>query len=207
MFHLGDCGSLAKNRPGGTGLCALAARSARLRAAPELVHVGNDTSGRTPAADVPGMRALNLVAGANATRAEDAAVVINAELVVGRIDIALRMQIIKAHMVDTMRHCQVLQFAMIVGDANGANMISLGEQQFQNHSPVFLQLRRACADYHSFLNSGRASCLQAVAAADFDQAQSASSDRRQAINVAQRWNRHSRLAGREEQCVLFARTD
>ena len=44
---------------------------------------------------------------------------------------------------------QRLQFAMAVGHAHGADVIALGEQQFQRHAAVFSQPFAVGLDVHA----------------------------------------------------------
>src|SRR5579864_6196318 len=80
--HFGDRASFLEERARGAHLHALAATGAGFRGSPRLVQIRNHLGIDAPSHNVPGMRALNLVADAQATRAQDAAVVVDDEALV-----------------------------------------------------------------------------------------------------------------------------
>ena len=79
------------------------------------------------AGDVPGVGPLDLVAGPHAAGAEDAAVVVDAEPRVADVDLASRVQVVVADVVDAECDRQVLELAVAVGHADRADVIPLGE--------------------------------------------------------------------------------
>ena len=85
---LGNGRALGEDGAGRARLEALAARGAGRRGAPGLIQVGDDPRLGAPAGDVPGVGALDLVAGPHAARAEDAAVVVDAESGMAQVDLA-----------------------------------------------------------------------------------------------------------------------
>ena len=82
------------------------------------------------------MRALDLVANADAARAENAAVVVQNEAGMRDIHRQPRVVVGEADVGEAERLRQRLQFAMAVGDADRADMVALDEQQLQRHQPV-----------------------------------------------------------------------
>ncbi len=100
--------------------------------------------------------AFDFVADAHAARAEDAAIVIQAEEVVGSVERELGIAIGNVDVRDA--HClsEALQFAVSVGDADGADVIALGEEHLDDHAPVALQAGGIGGDVHPFGDFGHA---------------------------------------------------
>ena len=86
LLPLGDRSALLEERAGRADLDALAAAGAGRRLAPRRPHVGDDAGVDAAAHHVPGVRALDLVADADAARAHDAAVVVDGEQRVAGVD-------------------------------------------------------------------------------------------------------------------------
>src|SRR5262249_46350170 len=86
LLHLRDGRPLAKEGPGRARLHAFAARGAAFRFPPWLIEIGDDARPMPAAGDVPRVRPLDLVADAHTARAHDAAVVVDAKLVMRDID-------------------------------------------------------------------------------------------------------------------------
>ena len=72
----------SNSAPGRADVHALAATCAAIGRAPGLCEVGDDLSIGPPPHDIPGVCPLDLVADADAARAQDAAVVIDGESLV-----------------------------------------------------------------------------------------------------------------------------
>ena len=81
---------------------------------------------------------------------------------------------------------QRLQFAMAVGDADGADVVALGEQQFQGHAAVFAQPLAVGLDVHAFGDLGGAGRQQLGNAGHFHQAEAAGADVIDAVQMAER---------------------
>ena len=107
--------------------------------APRLVEVGDNAGFAAAAGDVLGARALDVPADAHAPAAKDAAVVVHAE----ERDACHPPPISGSNNRSARGPCPGcrpgLQLAMAVGDADGADVVALGEQQFQRHAAVFAQ--------------------------------------------------------------------
>ena len=73
------------------------------------------------------MDAFDLIAYADAPGTQHATIVIDTEHLVRDIDRQVRVQILEAHVVHTLAHGQVLQFAMTVRNADRTDVVSLGE--------------------------------------------------------------------------------
>ncbi len=97
---------------------ALAATGAGLGIAPGFVQVGDDARVGPAAHYIPGVRAFDLAANADATRAEDAAIVIENEPIVGCVDCRRRVEIWEADVRHSVFGRQGLQFAMTVRNAD-----------------------------------------------------------------------------------------
>ena len=100
--------------------------------APLLVEIGDDDGVDAAAHHVPDVRAFNLSADADAAGAEDAAVVVDGEALVRGVDGELGVAIGQADVGQALLLRQGLQFAMAVGDADGADVVALGEEQLEN---------------------------------------------------------------------------
>ena len=82
--------------------------------------------------DVERVHAFNLVAGADAARAEDAAVVVHPEVLGGHVHRHRRIEVRVADAVDAVHVALVLQAAIaLVVLAHRADVIAFAEQQFQ----------------------------------------------------------------------------
>ena len=119
-------------------------------------------------------------------RAKDAAVVVHAEQPMGRVHAPFRKVIIVAHVVHAQAVGQRLQFAMAVGHAHGADVIALGEQQFQRHAAVFSQALAVGLDVHALGDFRRAGGQQLGDAGDFHEAQAAGAQVINAFEMAER---------------------
>ncbi len=82
------------------------------------------------------MGALDFVAGTDAAGAEDAAVMVEDEGWVGGVDVVLGVEVGEADVGDADLIGEVLEFAVAVGDADGADMVSFGEEELDDHFPV-----------------------------------------------------------------------
>ena len=96
----------------------LAAGGAGFRRSPRFVQVRNDFGVDATPHHVPGMRAFDLVANPDATRAQNAAVVIDDEAVVRGVDVFFRIAIRKAHMRNAETLRQHLHLAVTIRDAH-----------------------------------------------------------------------------------------
>src|SRR5208282_5791348 len=106
------------------------------RGSPILMQIGDDQRVDAAAHDIPNMRALNFGADTHAASAQDAAVVVEGEPFVRGVNAELGVAIRKANMGQALLLAEGLQFAVAVGDANRADMVALGEEQFQNRAAM-----------------------------------------------------------------------
>ena len=88
---------------------------------------------------------------------------------------------------------------MAVGHADGADVVALGEQQFQRHAAVFAQALAVGLDVHAFADFGGAGGQQFGDAGDFHQAQAAGADVIDAFQVAERRDLDARLPSAASQ--------
>src|SRR5664279_973777 len=119
---LADRTSLFEERSGGADLDALATAGAARGLAPGSPHVGHEPHVDPRAHQGPGMRTLDLVADAHAAHARDAAVVVDREKGVTGVDANLGVDGRQLEMVQLQLLGEVLQLAMIVGDADSADV-------------------------------------------------------------------------------------
>jgi hypothetical protein len=83
------------------------------------------------------MGAFHLVANPHAPRAQDAPVVIHHKHIVRSIYDSVRIKIREPDMHHSLIRGEALQVTVVIRDTDRANMISFGEQQFQNHQTIF----------------------------------------------------------------------
>jgi hypothetical protein len=126
--------------------------------------------------NVPSVGSFNLVAHAQAPGAQHTSVVVDAEPLVGNVNVALGIEILATHVVHADRDRKVLKLAVAVCHANGADMVPLGEEQFDNHQPILSQAFGVGPDYHSLGHRRDAGRMQFVAAGDFDETHTARTD-------------------------------
>ena len=156
------------------------------RLAPRAVEFGHEHRVDAAAEMSQTCAPFDLVADADAARAEDAAIVVQHAARMRDIHRQAREVVGHVDMREPQRLRQGLQFAMAVGDADGADMVALDEQQLERHQPVVGEVVGVGGDRHSALRGCRAGRQQAADAGDLDQAQAAGSRRAQAFQVAER---------------------
>ena len=81
---------------------------------------------------------------------------------------------------------QVLQLAVVVGDADRADVVALDEQHLDDRPAVLVEPLRVGRDLHALGDRGRAGRSELVRARDLDDAQAARARVGQAVEVAQR---------------------
>ena len=116
---------------------------------------------------------FDFVADAHAARAQDAAIVVEHPARVRHVDRQAREVVRQVDMGEPEGLRQRLQFAIAVGDTDGADMVALDEQQLQRHQPVVRKAVGVGGDRHAVLCRCRAGGQQAADAGDLDQAQTA----------------------------------
>ena len=134
------------------------------------------------------MGAFDLVANPDAARAQNAAVVIHDEPVVRGIDGDVRVLVGEADMRYAMSGREVLQVAMAIGHADRADVIPLGEEQFQRHPPVLLQAFAGGLDFHALGHFRGAGGQELVAARDLREAQAAGTYVVKTFKVTEGWD-------------------
>ena len=153
------------------------------------------------------MRAFKFRADADTAGAENAAVVVQHKSRMGEID-GQRGEIVgEMHGVDAEGGGHGLQLAMSIGNAYGANVIAFDEQQFDGDAAILRELGRIGGDGHAVLNRRGARGEEAVDALYFDDAQAASADGGEAVEIAQRGNVFSGSFGRLQDRLAFQSAD
>ena len=123
--------------------------------------------------DVPGVCALDLVADADAAKAQDAAVVVDGEQPVAGVDVDLRADPRQVEVGHAELVCRVLQLAVIVRDADRADVVALHEHHLGHGPAVLEQELRMRRDVHAFRDLGHAGRRELGGARDLDHAQAA----------------------------------
>src|SRR5262252_803305 len=128
LRHLGHRPPFLKQRAGRAHVHALATAGAGWGRTPRLVQVGDDLGLDAAAHYVPGVRALDAVANAYTTSAEDAAVVVDREALVTGINVQRRIAVRIAHMGDFELLGERLHFAVPVRNTDRADVVALGKE-------------------------------------------------------------------------------
>ena len=189
---------LLEERAGRADLDALAAAGAGLARRPRAGARSVMTRASAPAAGhVPGVRPLDLVADPDAARAEDAAPVVDARSAGGEASSAVAGWTVGvADVVHADRVGHVLELAVAVGDADGADVVALGEEQLDDLPPVALEPLGGGGDLHPLLGAQRAGGLEPGRALHLDEAEPAGADRRRAPRGGRGWGAGCRARGR-----------
>ena len=149
-----------------------------------LADAGRNFRLKTAAVDSQCKGALNLVAGAHATRADDALRGVELEIRIAGIDRSVKVvfpvkTVTHVAQADSPRH--VLQLAVAVCRTGQAVERMIGDIQLHDVATYFRERRGLRADLHAGLDRRRARCRIAFAAVDFDEAQSARTKRFDAV--------------------------
>ena len=112
---------------------------------------------------------------------------------------ALGIAVGEAGVVHPHRHRNVLQFAVAVGDAEGADVVAFGEEQLHGHAAIALQLLGVGADRHPLRRFGGTGGQQAAAGLRGHQAEAAGAHRRQPLEMAEGGQLHAGGAGGLQQ--------
>jgi hypothetical protein len=104
---------------------ALTATCAGCSIAPLFIHLADNAGMDATGGEFPDMRSFEFGADSNATRADDAPVVVEHKPRMGHIDRELGEVIGKSDRIDTEGARHILQFTMTVRDTDSADVISL----------------------------------------------------------------------------------
>src|SRR5450759_791742 len=129
------------------------------------------------------MRAFHFAASPHAARAEDAAVVVEHIALVAHVYADFGEAVGIAYAVDAEFLRERLQLAVVVGNADRADMIALDKQQLDSDLTVALQLRRRGVHRHAFLHGRSARRQRASHARHLDDAEPAGAHRGEAFHV------------------------
>jgi Ca2+-binding RTX toxin-like protein len=149
------------------------------------MEVGDDGAINATAHDVPDVRAFDLGAHADAAGAEDAPVVVEGKALVRCIDGELGVAIGESHVSEALLLGEGLKLAVAVRDADRADVVALGEEQFENVAAILLQTFGIGEDIHALEDGGDAGREQLVGAGDLDQADAARADIAEAIEMTE----------------------
>ena len=198
LAPLGDRAALLEQRAGRTDLDALAAARAGRRLAPRRAHVGHDPLVDARAHDAPGVGALDLAADPHAADAHDAAVVVDREERMDGVDADRRVDDRQLEVVDLQVLGEVLELAVVVGDADRADVVALEEQHLGDRPAVLDELLGGRRDLHALGDGGRAGRGELGRAGDLDDAQPARARVGQPVEVAHRRDVDAVLGGDRE---------
>ena len=79
-----------------------------------------------------------------------------------------------------------LQLTVAIHDTDGADMVALGKEQFQNHLAIFDQSRRMGIDHHALLHRGDTGGKEFIAPGHLDHAEPARAPITQPLQVTER---------------------
>ena len=207
LHHLVHGEAFFRERAGGAGLHALAAGGAVVRVAPIVFEIADDARIDAARGDFPDVSALDFCANAHATRAENAAVVIEDEAgmghVYGEAGVVVRVPYVR----DAQRLRHGLQLAVTIRNTRRADVVALDQKQLDGHAPVESEARRLGFDRHAFLHGRGAGGQQAIRACQFDHAQAASAHGAETLEIAERGNVLSVGTRGFKNGVAFVRCD
>ena len=185
LFHLGNRLAFFAERAGGADMHAFAAAGAGFGGAPGLIEVGDHACAYPAAHEVPGMRAFDFAADADASAAEHAAVVVSNKSLMGGVDRKLRRAVWIFDMSDAEGQGEVLEFAMPVRHAYRTDVVAFGEEKLDD---LLAEAHNALGigDYlHAFLAIGYAGGQQLRDPFYLDDAEAAGAALGQAFEVAE----------------------
>ena len=136
LHHFVNREALFRQCPSWARLNAFATVSAIPRLRPIVFQVADNPGVDTAHCDLPHIRSFKLGAHSDASRAEDATIVVENKTGMRHIDGQARIVIGVAHMRDSERLSQGLKFAMAVRYADRANMIPFHEEELDRHLAV-----------------------------------------------------------------------
>ena len=110
---------------------------------------------------------------------------VHAEERVGVVHAPLGEAVVVADVVHALAVGEGLEFAVAVGDADGADVVALGEEQLEGHAAVFAQALAVGLDVHALGDLGGAGGQELGDAGDFDQAEAAGADVVDAVQMAE----------------------
>lgn len=172
-MHFRDCRSALAQCARRADVYALATARARFGRSPRRFQIGNDLAFDAAPHHVPGMSALDFVADADTSRAQDAAVWIESKEVVGKVERQFRIPIRHPDMVDAATLSKLLQFTPTVRYAHGTDVIAFREQKLENRPPMGKYPRRVGFDLLVLCDIGGTSRQKFAVSPDFHQAESA----------------------------------
>jgi hypothetical protein len=188
LGHLLDRDAFFDQRAGWANLHAFAATGAGPRLPPGAAVLGDHQRVDATRRDIPDVGALDLVANADAARAQNAAIVVQHPTRMRDVHRQPRVVVGKPHMGHAQFLRQRLQLAVTVRDADGADMVPLDKQQLQRHQAVVSERLRVRGDRHAALRRSGAGRHQAADAGHLNQAQSAGTWGAQSLHMAERRN-------------------
>ena len=153
------------------------------------------------------MGPLNLVAHAHAAGAQDAAVVIHHEAFVRSVHGQAGVLIGEVDVRHAQLERQRLQVAVAVHHAHRANVVALGEQQFQNAVAVAVQTLGVGEHFHAFGHARDAGGQQARRALQLDETEAARAHGGKPRQVAESGDEDIVFARDIENGLVFARAD
>ena len=186
---------------------ALATGRAALGVAPLACQIGDHLGRLTPTAEVPGVGTLDLVADSNAACAQDAPVVIDTEASVGGVDAQVRALVRVAAVVHPNGVGELLQLAESRGDADGAEVVSFGEEKLDDLPPVGPESFGVGADHHALLDRRQAGGLELGSTFDLHHAEATGADETEALEETEPGDGDRHFVGEAQDGLVLGTGD
>src|SRR5208282_6359997 len=180
-------GGLVEPRPGGTRRDTCAAARAGIRRAERGAEVHDHAVVRAAVGNIERVGAFHFLAGAHATGAQDATVVVEGEVFARHVHRARGIKVRDADGVNPVPIALKLEFAIaLVHHAEWADVVAFAEQQFQRAAAQFLERFALGVHLLTVLRRSRARRHHFGAADNLDDAHAAAAPRRQMFQETER---------------------
>ena len=125
----------------------------------------------------------------------------------GIVDLPFGEAVIVTDMVEALAVSKGLKLAMAVGDTHGANVVALGQEEFQRHAPIPHQPFGVGPDLHPFSHFRRAGGQEFGNSGDFYQAEPARAHIINSFQMAESRDGDSSVRGSLQNRRAFIGTD
>jgi hypothetical protein len=141
----------------GANFGAFSARRAGAGVAPLVVEVHDDLGVFAAKFEVKGVDAFDFVADADATGTQDTSVAVDNEEGVGGVDVFTAPVPLIEHVVYAQLVGEGLEFTVVIGDTDRADMGAFREERLDDHFAVFFEALRICGYRHTVCDGRSAS--------------------------------------------------
>ena len=148
------------------------------------------------------MRPFHLIAHPHAPGAQDAAVVVEDEALVGGVHRQVRMERQQVEMADAQGLGVALETAVLIGHAHGADVVTLQEEQLDYVAPVVDEALGVGSHLHPLLHRSGAGGEELGGTLELDHAQAAGAHVREAFEMAQGGDVYAVLLGRRQHGLM-----